>query len=262
MNQVIECLMNHRSVRQYSSRAIEQETLEAILSAGTRAATAGNLQLYTMLVIDDADALTRLDEALEVPFIKRSKCPVAILALVDQYRVRRWLRAHTEREVYNHRPYNFFMGVWDALIALQNMVVAAESLGMGTCYLGSGVELDIQEQFGAPEYVFPAGLVCIGYPESSPKPSMRLPLEAVVHRNRYHIPSDDEINSWYAERDCVWDIVPESRKMQLAEQGISGIAQALSVQKFSPEIVEKRSRGILRILRKSGFDLHTGLQED
>lgn len=258
MNSVIECLMNHRSVRKYSDRAVEIETLNTILRAGTRAATGGNLQLYTMLVIDDKVNLTKLDRAIEVPFIERTNCPLAIIALADQYRVRRWLQAHSDREVYNHRPYNFFMAIWDSLIALQNMVVAAESLGLGTCYLGSGVELDIQDLFGAPEYVFPAGLVCMGYPETLPNLSQRLPMEAVVHRNQYRMPSEDDINSWYSERDQVWDKVPVSRKKELAKQGISSIAQALSLQKFSPEIVEKRSRGILRILRKSGFDLHTG----
>ena len=262
MNPVIECLMNHRSVRKYSDRVVEPETLNTILTAGTRAATGSNLQLYTMLVIDDKNALTTLDKALWAPFIERSNCPVAILALADQYRVRRWLQAHSDRDVCNHRPYNFFIAIWDALIALQNMVVAAESLGLGTCYIGSGIEVDIQQLFGAPEYVFPAGLVCMGYPDQSPGLSKRLPLEAVVHRNQYHIPSDNDIASWYDERNRVWDSVPESRREQLAKQGIAGIAQALSMQKFSPEIVEKRSRGILNNLGKSGFDLRTGLDEE
>lgn len=147
------------------------------------------------------------------------------------------------------------MAMWDALIALQNMVVAAESLGLGTCYLGSGVELDIQELFGTPELVFPTGLVCLGYPDADPVLSRRLPLEAVMHRNRYHLPSRDDINAWYKDRDRVWESVSESRKLELAKQSISGIAQSLSVQKFSPKIVEKRSRGILKNLWKSGFDL-------
>lgn len=260
MNSVIDCLMNHRSIRKYSDRKIAPDRLEIILKAGTRAATGGNLQLYSMLVLDEPEALKKLDNALEVPFIERSNCPLAILALVDQYRVRKWLKLHSDREVINNRPYNFFMGIWDALIALQNVVIAAESLDLGTCYLGSGVELDIQELFGAPEYVFPAGLVCLGYPDTESKLSMRLPLDAVVHRGRYHIPTDDDINEWYSERDRVWDTVPDARRASLAEQGIHGIAQALSVQKFSPEIVEKRSRGIRKILKKSGFDLNTGVE--
>ncbi len=261
MNQVVECLMNHRSVRKYSDKSIEPEVLTTILKAGSRAATGGNLQLYTMLVIDEKDMLETLDEALEAPFIERSNCPVAIIALADQYRVRRWLQAHTDREVLNHRPYNFFMAMWDSLIALQNIVVAAESLGLGTCYLGSGVELDVQELFGAPEYVFPAGLVCLGYPGTLPELSMRLPMEAVIHRNRYHRPTADDIHHWYEKRDQVWESVPESRKKDLSEQDITGIAQALSIQKFSPDIVEKRSRGILKNLRNSCFDLQTGIDE-
>lgn len=262
MNDVINCLMNHRSVRKYSDKIIEPKILETILTVGIRAATGGNLQLYTMLVINDKNALELLDQALEVPFIERSNCSTAIIALADQYRVRRWLQAHTDRDAFYHRPYNFFMAMWDTLIALQNIVVAAESLGLGTCYLGSGVELDVQELFGAPEYVFPAGLVCLGYPDVSPKLSMRLPLEAVVHHNRYNIATTDDINRWYKERDRVWESVPESRKKELSEQGINGIAQALSIQKFSPEIVEKRSKGILRNLSNSRFDLHTVIDDN
>ncbi len=262
MNEVIQSLMNHRSVRKFEDRPIERDILDIILAAGSRAATGGNLQLYTMLVIDDKKRLAALDDALEASFISRSNCPLAMLALVDQHRVRRWLQLHSDRAVCSHRPYNFFMAIWDALIALQNIVVAAESLGLGTCYLGGGVELDIMKLFDAPRYVFPAGLVCMGYPRTIPDLSMRLPMDAVVHRNRYRMPSDNDINEWYRERDAVWETVSENRKQMLAEQGIAGIAQALSVQKFSPEVVERRSRGILNNLRQSGFDLSTGPVEN
>ncbi len=257
MNDVINCLMNHRSVRNFSDKEISPDVLNAILTAGTRAATGGNLQLYSMLVLDEKSRLQTLDINLEVPFIEKSNSPLAILMLADQYRVRRWLKQNSERDVISHRPYNFFMAIWDGLIALQNIVIAAESLGLGTCYLGSGIELDIQKLFNAPEYIFPAGLVCLGYPKTTPELSMRLPLEAVVHKNQYHIPTPEEINKWYKERDNVWGKVPEERKKMLAEQEIFGIAQALAVQKFSSEIVEKRSKGILNNLKKSHFDLNT-----
>ncbi len=223
-NPVIDCLMNHRSIRRFSDKPVEQDVLHTILSAGTPAATAGNLQRYTMLVIDDVKTRATLDAALELPFIRRSRCPHAIIALADQRRVRRWLQVHTDRTVYNHRLYNSFMAMWDALIALQITVVAAENLGLGTCYLGSGVELNIQELFGLPKDVFPAGLVAMGYPEHLPAVSQRLPLEAVVHHNRYQIPSTNDIHSWYHERGRVWDSVPDSRKQKLVEQDIHGIA--------------------------------------
>ena len=141
-------------MRKYSNVAVKSETLDAILSAGTRAATAGNLQLYTILVLDDRDSLLKLDKVLELLFFERSNCPIAVIALADQYRVRRWLRAHTDCEINNHRPYNYITSIWDALIALQNIIIAAESLELWTCYLGSGVELDIQEPSGALQFSF------------------------------------------------------------------------------------------------------------
>jgi nitroreductase len=262
MNPVMDCLMDHRSVRKYSDREIEPEVLDSILRAGTRAATGGNLQLYTMIVVDDETMLTRLDQAMEVPFLGPSNCRTAVLALVDLFRVRKWIETHTGNPITTNRPYNFFMAIWDALIALQNIVIAAESAGLGSCYLGSGVELDVGDLFGAPDGVFPAGLVSLGYPVTRPGLSMRLPDEAVIHRNRYRIPDGGEIADWYAERDRVWDTVPEARRELLAEQGIGSIAEALSIQKFSRQIVEQRSGGILRALKRSGFDLHTGLDPD
>ena len=254
-NPVIDCLMNHRSVRKYSSKPIEPDKLETILTAGTRAATAGNLQFYSFVVVDDDEKKKELDRAWEPKAVFISKAPVVIIALVDQYRVRRWLKLHSDRDIHNNRPINFFLGIWDALIALQNMVIAAESFGMGTCYIGSILEMNIAEILGVPKHVFPAGLVCIGYPEATPKLSMRLPLDAVVHRNSYRMPTDDDINRWYAERDKVWDKVSEERKEKLKGQNIHSIGGALAVQRYSAEVVEQRSRGILDNLRRSEFDL-------
>lgn len=254
-NPVIECLLNHRSVRKYKKKPLEPDKLELILRAGTRAATAGNLQLYSFIVVDDDEKKKELDRAWEARPVSLADAAVVIIALVDQYRVKRWLRLHSDREIHNNRPINFFLGIWDALIALQNIVVAAESMGLGTCYVGSILEMNIQEILKTPEHVFPAGMVCIGYPNEWPAFSMRLPLEAVVHKNIYVLPSDNEINEWYKERDAVWDTVADTLKERLKEQNIFGIAQALAIQRYSEEAVEKRSKGILDNLRRSEFDL-------
>ena len=98
----------------------------------------------------------------------------------------------------------------------------------------------------------------MGYPDESPDLKKRLPLEAVVHRNQYRLPSDDDIRRWYKEHDQEWELLSESRRKEFSEQGIDGIAQQYAAQKFSAQNVEKRSRGILKNLRASGFDLSTG----
>lgn len=254
-NPVIDCLLNHRSVRKYIQKPIEPEKMELILRAGIRAATAGNLQLYSFIVLEDEDKKKELDKAWDTRAIRIAASPAVIIALVDQYRVRRWLELNSKREIINNRPNNFFLAIWDTLIALQNMVVAAESLGIGTCYIGSILEINVQNILGVPEYVFPAGMVCMGYPEEVPDLSMRLPLEAVVHKNSYRLPTDDDIAEWYQERDNVWETVSDNVKERLAEQDIHGIAQALAVQRYSDEVTDKRSKGIRENLRKSKFDL-------
>jgi len=253
-NPVIDCLLDHRTVRKFKDKPIEPDKLDLILTAGIRAATAGNLQMYSFIVVDDNEKKKALDKAWTARFIEVSKSPVAIIALVDLYRVRRWLKLHSDREIISDRPYNFFIAIWDALIALQNIITAAESMGLGTCCIGSVLEMDLQTILGIPEYVFPAGMVCMGYPEKTPDLSMRLPLEAVVHRNSYHMPSDDDINKWYEERDNVWETVSNTIKERLSKQDIHGIAQALAMQKFSSKFIEKRSLKILENLKRAKFD--------
>jgi len=255
MNKVIECLTNHKSIRKFKSEVIEPDKMETILHAGTRAATGGNLQFYSFIVVDDDAKKAELNRAIESKLIETSNAPAVIIALVDLHRARRWLTLHSDRPVVVNRPYNFFMGIWDALIALQNVVVAAESLGLGTCYIGSAVEMNIHEIFGAPEFVFPAGMIVLGYPDHSPELSKRLPLDAVVHKNQYRLPTDDDLKTWYKWRDDVWNIVSEQHKEKLARQNIHGIAQALAVQKFSDEIVNKRSKGIIENFARSKFEL-------
>ncbi len=252
-NPVVDCLLDHRSVRKFQQIPVEPEKVDLILKAGTRAATAGNLQLYSFVVIEDMKRKKELEGAWKKRFVDLSGSPLIIFAMADLYRVKRWLELHSDRPISNDGAYSLFRAVWDALIALQNMVVAAESMGLGTCYFASALFMDIHQLLGAPRHVVPAGMVCMGYPDETPDLSMRLPIEAVVHRDRYRIPSDEDINSWYHERDQVWDKVSDKVKEKLRKDNISGIAQALAVQKFSAEILAEFDQGMTDNLRRGGF---------
>lgn len=249
-NPVIDCLLAHRSVRTYRPDPVPQEVQRIILEAGTRAATAGNLQLYSFLVLDDRETIGLFRSAFGRVI---STPPLIIIALVDVDRIRRWLRSAGAVEPILDRPVYFMLGLWDALIALQNVVVAAESLGLGTCYYGAIQEFDIQSHFGAPTLVFPAGMICLGYPDEAPDASTRLPLEAVVHRNRYTVANDETVRRYYREREMVWDSLSEERKEKLRSQGIRNLPQAISAQRFTDEPTRTRSRGILDSLRRAGF---------
>lgn len=71
-------------------------------------------------------------------------------------------------------------------------------------YIGTILPQDLPESLGVPKCVVPAGLAALGLPDETPALAPRLPVEAVVHRNGYHIPSDDDIREWYRVHDERW----------------------------------------------------------
>lgn len=150
---------------------------------------------------------------------------------------------------------NLLIGFWDATIALQNVVVAAESLGLGTVYLGEVLSKDLRQILGTPEYVFPAGLVAIGYPDEAPDLRPRLPLEAVVHRNGYRVLSDDEVRISYREKDEAWQNLPEASRKDLLSRNIRNSAQRVTLGHYTEEFITGESRAILRNLKKAGFTM-------
>jgi nitroreductase len=247
-NHVIDSLVNHRSIRQFKSRPLEPQTLDLILQAGVCAATGMNLQAYSFIVVDDPDKKRAFGDE---PMFETG---TVIIAVVDLYRLKRWLELN-DAPFYLDHTYNLFLGLWDGLIVLQNVVVAAESLGLGTVYIGSVLGRDLGQILGTPDYVVPAGLVLVGYPDESPDLCGRLPLEAVVHHNGYQIPTDDEIRVFYRDKDREWDDLPEEERRELEVQGITNSAQQLTGGFFSAEYVARQSAALLDNLRRAGFKL-------
>lgn len=253
-NEVIECLKAHRSIRKFTDKPVEPEKLDLILEAGTRAATAGNLQHYSFIVIDDPVKKRELfdDEVVDNP--------ICIVAVVDEYRLKRWLDLHGA-PFYLNQASNLFIGYWDAIIALQNVVVAAESLGLGTVYIGTVLSMDLNKLLGTPEYVFPAGMVWLGHPDESPELRPRMPMDAVVHRNGYRIVSDEEIKEYYRFLDERWDQMPEKIRKEFEEKGIHNMGQMVMLEHYTEEFIGGESAAILERLEKSGFRLERTKEE-
>jgi nitroreductase len=247
-NRVIKSLKSHRSIRQFKPQPLDPGTLDLILHAGVRAATGMGLQAYSFIVVDDPDKKRGFGHE---PMFETA---TAIVAVVDQYRLKRWLELN-DAPFYLDQAYNLFLGLWDALIALQNVVVAAESLGLGTVYIGSVLGRDLGQILGTPEYVVPAGLVLVGYPDEAPELRARLPLEAVVHHNGYQIPSDDDIRAFYQDKDREWDDLPEEERREWEACAITNSAQQMTGGFFSAEYVADQSAALLDNLRRAGFKL-------
>lgn len=188
MNEIIASLHRRKSVRAFEERAVPEQAKRAVLEAALEAPSAGNQQLYTILDITDQG----LKEALSVscdhqPFI--AKAPMVLIFCAD---LLKWLDVFAEGGAAPRRPGcgDLLLAVDDALIAAQNAVTAAESLGLGSCYIG-----DIMEQcethrqlLGLPEYVFPAAMLVFGWPTQQQKQRekpKRCRLEDMVQQNTY-----------------------------------------------------------------------------
>lgn len=243
---LLASLHAHRSIRKWKDQPITSEHLELIMQAAVRSPSASNLQHYSLVVVQNPQKIKALGW---------EGAPLAIVALADEFRIRRWLETRQDQTVDPSSPSHFFIAFWDAILTLHQAVIAAENLEIGTCYFGGVLGTNVYEILGAPEHTFPAGMAVFGYPDEDPALSMRLPQEAVVHFEQYHLPSEEELREWYNEREALWEKTSPERKQKLAAEGIFSIPQALRAQRYTRAALQSRDRGILDNLNRSGFDL-------
>lgn len=190
MNEVLKQLHARKSVRVYEDRPVPGEVKEAVLSAAIQAPTAGNMALYTILDITDQNLKDKLAVSCDnQPFI--AAAPMVLIFCAD---CQRWYDAFAACVDTVRKPDmgDLFLAQADALIAAQNAVVAAQSLGLGSCYIG-----DITENFeyhqqllGLPQYVVPTAMLCMGYPTVQQKERPKPPRHAIgdlVHENGYQM---------------------------------------------------------------------------
>lgn len=188
MNQVIEQLKERKSVRVFADREIPSEEVSAILEAAVNAPTAGNQQLYTIIHVTDPQLKAKLAESCDnQPFI--ATAPLVLVFCAD---CRKWYHSFLEYGCEPRKPGvgDLMLAVSDTNIAAQNAVVAAHSLGIGSCYIGDIMENAEQQRqlLSLPPYVFPAAMLVFGYPTQAqlerPKPP-RSEMGYIVHENGY-----------------------------------------------------------------------------
>ena len=203
MNEVLRQLYARKSIRVYTEQPIGKIEKEAILRAAAEAPTAGNQQLYTILDITDPAIKEKLVETCDhQPMIAQAK-----MVLIFCADCKKWYDAYLAVGCETRKPGvgDLMLACTDAMIAAQNAVTAAESLGIGSCYIGDIMEnCEAQrELLNLPEYVFPVGMVIFGYPTEQqmrrPKPE-RVEMKYVVHENYYMPLSDKDLEEMLTPR--------------------------------------------------------------
>ncbi len=204
MNEVTKQLMEHVSIRKFNNQDIPEEDISTILDAAMRGATGGNMMSYSIIKIQSKDTLKKLAISCDnQPFIVDAN--LALLFVVDNYKWHRLFQLDGIPEAfpaYNGPIINdMILGMQDAMIAAQNAVIAAESLGIGTCYIGDIMERYEyhKELFCLPEYTMPATMVVMGYYDKKPKRRPRFDRRFVVFDESYKKFDDDFIYDMFSD---------------------------------------------------------------
>ena len=198
MNPIIQSLFDRKSVRVFTGRAITAEEKDLILRAACQAPTAGNQQLYTIIDVTDQDIKNTLVKTCDnQPFIADAK-----LVLIFCADCKKWHDAFAAAGCEPRLPGvgDLALAISDATIAAQNAVVAAESLGIGSCYIGDIMENceAHRELLNLPKYVFPCCMLVFGYPTQQQleraKP-VRAAMTHIVHENGYREMDSTELEA-------------------------------------------------------------------
>ena len=201
MNEVLRQLHDRKSVRVYEDRPVPEDVKRAVLEAAIQAPSAGNMALYTILDITDPEIKQKLSVSCDnQPFI--ATAPMVLVFCADY---RRWYDVFCKYVDPVRKPDmgDLFLAEADTLIAAQNAVVAAHSLGLGSCYIGDITEnYEYHKQLlNLPKYVVPAAMLCMGYPAAQQLSRTKPPRHAVenlVHENGYSLEKAGEMTDMLA----------------------------------------------------------------
>ncbi|MBU0490019.1 MAG: nitroreductase family protein [Bacteroidetes bacterium] len=247
----IDTILNHRSIRKYKPDPVPENVLNDMLNAGIRASNTGNMQVYSMIVTRD-EALRKQLCGFHFGQKMVEQAPVHITFCADINRFNKWCRMRKAEPGYDNLLW-FVNAAIDALLASQNVCVAAEAHGLGICYLGTATyNADkIIELLDIPHGVIPVAAIVAGYPDDNPPLTDRLPMEAVVHYEKYQDYSNEAISALYAERES-----QEFTKNLLIENNVETLAQVFTERRYATKDNVFFSEKYLGLLKKQGFLNH------
>ncbi|MET7771802.1 NADPH-dependent oxidoreductase [Nocardia sp. NPDC005366] len=202
-NPVLQVLHEHRSVRRYLADPVSDDTLRLLISAAQSAPTSSNLQVWSVVAVRDPQRKARL-AALAGNQEHILQAPVLLVWTADFARLRQLADdrgAPLEGADYLESSY---VGFIDAALAAQNAVVAAESLGLGTVYIGAlrNKPAQVAAELGLPEHVFAVFGLVVGHPDPAEDARVkpRLPQRAVLHHETYDLEAQREHVAEYEGR--------------------------------------------------------------
>jgi len=244
----MELLKSHRSIRKYSNREIPEAILTDILECGIRSSNTGNMQLYSIIVTRQQE---KKFELAPLHFNQQMiiEAPVVLTICFDFNRFSRWCASNNTETNFNNLLW-LLNGVIDSSILAQNICVAAESKCLGICYLGTTLynATEIIEVLNLPKGVIPINTLTIGYPESIPDLTDRLPLDAILHNETYKDYVDLQIADYYKAKEEL-----ESSRYFVSENQKQNLAQVYAEVRYKSADNIFFSDKLRKLLEEQGF---------
>jgi len=244
----MQTLLTHRTIRSYKSDPIPDEVLERILEAGFRASTTGNMQVYSVIVTRDEE---KKKELCKIHFNQKmvEQAPVLLTFCADFNRFNKWCRQRDSDPGYDNFL-SFFTAAIDALLVAQNVAVAAESFGLGICYLGTTTyQADKLIHFlNLPLGVVPVTALVVGHPAEDPPLTDRLPASGLIHYETYKDYQADAIDEIYREKENL-----SLTAKLLEENQLQTLAQIFVYKRYTQKDNRHFSKVLLDVLTDQGF---------
>lgn len=245
---MLPLLNQHRSIRNYTQEKIEPKLLTQLLETACRASNTGNMQAYSVVVTTDQAIKDQLSPAhFNQTMVKTA--PAVLTFCADFKRISTWCELRQAEPGYDNFQ-SFMAAAIDALIVAQTFCIAAESVGLGICYLGT-TTYNAQEIISAldlPQLVVPVTTITVGYPLDTPKQTDRLPLNAVIHYETYKSHTSEDIHSMYLEKEN-----SEFYKQFVAENKKETLAQVFTDVRYTKANNEFFSAKFMDALKMQGF---------
>lgn len=244
MNDVVNQLIQHRSIRKFTDQPIAQAQLEDLIRAGQAAATSSFIQACTVIQVSPGERRARLAElANNQAYI--NEAPVFLVFCADMHRHQLACDMH-DAPMKSGFTEQFLTASVDCALFAQNVVVGAESQGLGICYIGAlrNNPADVAELLELPHLTYPLFGLCLGYPDQNPEVKPRLPLSVVLKQDRYSDTEDEAALRDYdaAVRQYYQTRTGNPRSQSWTEQ-ISGMLQKEARPHMLPFL---QSRGFIK----------------
>jgi nitroreductase len=241
-------LLGRRSIRKYSAEPVENKLLHDLLRMACRASTTGNMQVYSIIITRDEK---KKMELAPLHFNQKmiTEAPVALTFCADFNRFSRWCRLNNADPGYDNFL-SFMTAAIDALLVAQTFSVAAESAGLGICYIGTTIYNSdgIIEILKLPKGVVPVATITAGWPDENPEQVDRLPLEAILHEETYNDYTPGEIKEFYKEKEERKD-----SEQFVAENNKQTLAQVFTDIRYTRKDNLHFSGILLKVLKEQGF---------